>query len=96
VAACADSTEEKIGRYLPGTGIRICTEAEAIAARPDYFLVTAWNYRNELIQKVRAGGNLHSGFAVPFPEVQVIVTSAAGVYAPSPPKSHRSSSMAAE
>jgi hypothetical protein len=39
---------------------------------------------------------MHSGFAVPFPEVQVIVTSAAGVYAPSPPKSHRSSSMAAE
>ena len=29
---------------------------------------------------MRAGGNLHSGFAVPFPEVQVIVTSAADLY----------------
>lgn len=83
---CADSTEEKIGRYMPGTGIQIRTEADAIAARPDYFLVTAWNYRNELIQKVRAGGNYHSGFAVPFPEVQVIVTSAVDVYAPPRPK----------
>ena len=82
IAYCADSTPEKIGRFLPGTGIEIRTEAEAIAARPDYYLVTAWNYRNELIQKVRAGGNYHSGFAVPFPEVQVIVTSAADVYAP--------------
>jgi SAM-dependent methyltransferase len=93
IAYCADSTEEKIGRYLPGTGIQIRTEAEAIAARPDYYLVTAWNYRNELIQKVRAGGNLHSGFAVPFPEVQVIVTSAADVY--SPPRKPKSSSIAA-
>lgn len=82
IAFCADSTPEKIGRFLPGTGIRIRSEAEAIEARPDYYLVTAWNYRNELIAKVRAGGNTHSGFAVPFPEVQVIVTSAADVYAP--------------
>jgi len=83
IGFCADSTEEKIGRFLPGTGIEIRTEAEAIDARPDYYLVTAWNYRNELIQKVRAGGNAHSGFAVPFPEVQVVVTSAADIYAPS-------------
>ena len=83
IAFCADSTEEKIGRFLPGTGIEIRPEAEAIDARPDYYLVTAWNYRNELIQKVRAGGNAHSGFAVPFPEVQIIVTSAADIYAPS-------------
>lgn len=77
---CADSTAEKVGRYLPGAGIQIRTETDAIEARPDYYLVTAWNYRNELIQKVRAGGNTHSGFAVPFPEVQVIVTSAADIY----------------
>ena len=82
IAFCADSTPEKLGRFLPGTGIRIRSESDAIAARPDYYLITAWNYRNELIAKVRAGGNLHSGFAVPFPEVQVIVTSAADVYAP--------------
>lgn len=82
IAFCADSTPEKLGRFLPGTGIEIRSEDEAIAARPDYYLVTAWNYRNELIAKVRAGGNLHSGFAVPFPEVQVVVTSAADVYAP--------------
>jgi SAM-dependent methyltransferase len=80
VRYCADSTAEKVGRFLPGTGIEIRPEDEAIAARPDYYLITAWNYRNELIGKVRAGGNLHSGFAVPFPEVQVIVTSAADLY----------------
>jgi len=94
IAFCADSTEEKIGRFLPGTGIEIRPEAEAIAARPDYYLVTAWNYRNELIQKVRAGGNTHSGFAVPFPEVQIIVTAAADIYAPSTPVIHGPSRIA--
>ena len=94
IAFCANSTEEKIGRFLPGTGIEIRTEAEAIDARPDYYLVTAWNYRNELIQKVRAGGNAHSGFAVPFPEVQIIVTSAADIYAPS--RGQQASARAAE
>ena len=95
IPCCADSTPEKIGRFLPGTGIEIRPEAEAIAARPDYYLVTAWNYRNELIQKVRAGGNLHSGFAVPFPEVQVIVASAADLYAAGTPVAHGPSCIAA-
>jgi hypothetical protein len=85
---CADSTPEKIGRFLPGTAIEIRTEAEAIAARPDYYLITAWNYRNELIAKVRAGGNHTSGFAVPFPEVQVIVTAAADTASAMRPRPH--------
>jgi hypothetical protein len=94
IGFCADSTPEKLGRFLPGTGIEIRSEGEAIAARPDYYLITAWNYRNELIAKVRAGGNLHSGFAVPFPEVQVIVTSAADVYAPPAAHPHRTEAAA--
>jgi hypothetical protein len=94
IAFCADSTPEKLGRFLPGTGIEIRSEDEAIAARPDYYLITAWNYRNELITKVRAGGNLHSGFAVPFPEVQVIVTAAADVYAPPAAHPHRTDAAA--
>lgn len=69
---CADSGDMKIGRFLPGTGIEICSESDAIAARPDYFLVTAWNYRDEIIAKVRAAGNAHSGFATPFPMVRIV------------------------
>lgn len=72
VVACADSTPEKQGKYLPGTSIPIRSEGEAITARPDYFLITAWNFRDEIIRKVRAAGNDHSGFAVPFPEVFVV------------------------
>ena len=45
---------------------------------------------------MRAGGNLHSGFAVPFPEVQVIVTSAADIYAPPEPRGHGFPAVAAE
>ena len=44
---------------------------------------------------MRAGGNAHSGFAVPFPEVQIIVTSAADIYAP-PRRSGAAEAAAAE
>lgn len=74
---CADSSPAKVGRYMPGTGIKIVSEEEAIAAAPDYYLLTAWNYRDELMRKVRDAGNLRSGFAVPFPDVMVIDPAAA-------------------
>lgn len=72
VSQCADSTPIKVGRYIPGTGIRICDEGEAIAAQPDYFLVTAWNYADEIIAKVRRAGNRHTGFIIPHPDVRRI------------------------
>jgi SAM-dependent methyltransferase len=72
VLFCADSTPRKIGRRMPGSGVPIVSEADAIAAAPDYFMVTAWNYRDELIAKVRAEGNRHSGFATPFPRVEIV------------------------
>jgi SAM-dependent methyltransferase len=69
---CADSSPTKIGCFMPGVDIQIVSEADAIAAAPDYFLITAWNYRDELMRKVRAAGNARSGFAVPFPSAMVI------------------------
>jgi len=72
VPYCADSTPIKVGRYIPGTGIRIRSEDEAIAEQPDYFLLTAWNYADEIIAKVRKAGNHHSVFIVPHPRLELI------------------------
>ncbi len=69
---CADSTAIKQGRFIPGTGIAIVAEQELLKTPPDYFLLTAWNYKDELIDKVRAAGGSEVGFIVPFPEVAVI------------------------
>lgn len=61
VAYCVDSTQAKQGRYLPGSGIPVVAEGP----EPDYFILTAWNYRDEIISKTRAAGNLKTRFVMP-------------------------------
>lgn len=72
ISYCADSTPMKQGKYLPKSGIPVVSELEASARPPDYYLLTAWNYRDEIIAKVRKSGNLHSRFIVPVPNVHVL------------------------
>jgi novobiocin biosynthesis protein NovU len=73
VAYCADSTELKQGLIIPGVGIPIISEREAFEREPDYFLLTAWNYREELIAKARAAGLANAKFIVPVPSPRVLV-----------------------
>jgi len=69
---CVDSTPAKHGRYLPKSNIKVISEEEGLASPPDYFLLTAWNYRDEIIAKVRRRGNVRSKFIVPIPSVSVL------------------------
>jgi SAM-dependent methyltransferase len=69
---CVDSTKIKQGKYLPGSKIKIISEDEAASIRPDYYLLTAWNFKNEIIKKIRLNGNKHTKFIIPFPFVHVI------------------------
>lgn len=70
IAFCVDSTPAKHGLRLPGSRIPIVPESAA--GEPDYFLLTAHNFRREIIDKVRASGNTHSRFIVAFPYVRVL------------------------
>ena len=72
IESCADSTSIKQGRFIPGTGIAIVPEIELLKNPPDYFLLTAWNYKDELIEKARAASGGRVGFIVPLPEVEII------------------------
>jgi C-methyltransferase len=69
---CVDSTPMKQGRYLPKSNVKIISEEAALAEPPDYFLLTAWNYKDEIIRKVRKGGNDRSKFIVPIPFLHVV------------------------
>jgi SAM-dependent methyltransferase len=68
---CVDSTPMKWGRYLPGSNIEVISEEAAAIQPPDYYLLTAWNYEDEILSKVRGGGNEHSKFIVPVPNVRI-------------------------
>jgi hypothetical protein len=58
--------------YLPKSNIQVVSEEYARAAPPDYFLLTAWNYEDEIIAKVRSSGNSSSKFIVPIPELRIV------------------------
>jgi novobiocin biosynthesis protein NovU/D-mycarose 3-C-methyltransferase len=72
ITACADSTLVKQGRFLPKSGIPVISEEQAFAESPDYFLLTAWNYKDELIRKVRDSGLQSVRFILPIPKVTVL------------------------
>ena len=72
ITAAADRNPEKFGRRTPGTNIPIISEDEARKARPDYFLVLPWHFKEEFIEReagfLASGGNL----VFPLPEIEVI------------------------
>ena len=69
---CIDNTEIKIGKFLPGSKIKIISEISGLDNPPDFFLLTAWNYASEIINKVRLTGNLKSKFIIPYPNPHII------------------------
>jgi SAM-dependent methyltransferase len=68
----ADRSPLKQGRFVPGAHIPIVDPSRILEDRPDYLLLLAWNFADEIMaQQVefrRAGG----AFVVPLPEVHVV------------------------
>lgn len=67
-----DTTPLKQGKFIPGVRIPIVDPEEFRKANPDYALLLAWNFKDEILQKegdyLRKGGK----FIVPFPEPTVL------------------------
>ena len=72
IPAIAEVNEEKFGRVTPGTYIPIISEAEARAAKPDYFLVLPWHFKDSILRReqefLASGGK----FIFPFPEIEIV------------------------
>ncbi|MBI5162645.1 MAG: class I SAM-dependent methyltransferase, partial [Magnetospirillum sp.] len=68
----AERNEKKYGLVTPGSRIPIVSEAESRAAKPDYFFVLPWHFRDEVIVRERAflegGGKL----VFPLPRLEVV------------------------
>ena len=72
IHAAAERNPDKWGKVTVGTRIPIISEAEARAAKPDYFLVLPWHFIEEF--KTREHDYLSSTgrFIVPLPEFELI------------------------
>ncbi len=67
-----DRNVHKQGRYMPGTHQPILDPEALIERRPDYVLLLAWNFKDEIIsqqQEYLAGGGQ---FIVPVPKPEVL------------------------
>lgn len=72
IAYAIDSTPLKQGKFLPGTGIEVVSEDRARAIPPDVYLLTAWNYAEEIMAKHRDYRATGGKFLVPLPYPQLV------------------------
>jgi len=67
-----DTTPFKQGKFIPGVRIPIVAPDEFRKLAPDFALLLAWNFKDEIISKereyLRSGGK----FIIPFPEPKVV------------------------
>lgn len=72
IPCIAEVNSDKFGRFTPGTGIPIVSEAEAQAMKPDYFLVMPWHFRENLMQREAAFLNGGGRMIFPLPEIEIV------------------------
>lgn len=62
----------KIGKYTPGTHIPVLADSELIKQMPDFALLLAWNFADEIMKNLddyrKAGGK----FIIPIPEPRIV------------------------
>ena len=63
-----DTTPGKIGTMIPGTDIPIVDEKELYERNPDYAVMFAWNYQQEIISKHH---KFRGKFIIPFPTLKI-------------------------
>lgn len=67
-----DTTPLKQGKFVPGVRIPIVDPEEFYRAKPDYALLLAWNYKEEILRKEEAYRKMGGKFILPFPDPEII------------------------
>ena len=68
---CVEKSDLKIGKYTPGTHIKVVEEARIFKDQPEYALLLTWDIKDIIIPKLRAAG-YKGKFIVPVPEPKII------------------------
>ena len=64
-----DDTPEKIGKFSPGNGIPIVDRERLKTQKPDYLIILAWNFTQEIIDNTPEFGGK---YIIPIPEFRVV------------------------
>jgi len=68
----ADRSPLKQGRYTPGSHIPVVPAERLVADQPDYVLLLAWNFADEIMQQQHEYRSRGGKFIIPVPNVRVI------------------------
>jgi SAM-dependent methyltransferase len=68
----ADRSPLKQGRYMPGSHIPIVPPDRLIADQPDFVLLLAWNFVDEILDQQAEYRRRGGSFILPVPEVRIV------------------------
>ncbi|MGY8796472.1 MAG: methyltransferase domain-containing protein, partial [Woeseiales bacterium] len=67
-----DDTPEKIGRFSPGNGIAIVDRSVLESDPPDYLIILAWNFAEEIMANTSAYRENGGKYILPIPSFKVV------------------------
>jgi hypothetical protein len=70
--AVSEKSTLKIGRYTPGMHIPVVSDEYLLQHQPDYALLLAWNFADEIIKNLDAYRKKGGKFIVPIPMPKII------------------------
>jgi SAM-dependent methyltransferase len=68
----SDTTPLKQGKFVPGVRVPVVSPQLAKTKPPDYYLLLAWNFREEILAKEKEFLDRGGKFVVPFPHPEVV------------------------
>ena len=72
IAYVTEKTTLKIGRYTPGTHIPVVPDDHLTSDQPDYALLLAWNFAEEIMTNLRAYSDAGGKFILPIPKPRIV------------------------
>jgi SAM-dependent methyltransferase len=70
LAAISDAATQKIGKYAPGTGVRVISDEDLAILKPDIVIVLAWNFAEEIINKIKSKFGEETSFITAIPRLK--------------------------